>query len=574
MAALGREGEEPMMSLEEERWSRSSTQEGGEEGVVALRLEEGRPHVCAWGGREEGKAAALGEAERDVVAAVGLGQPDGIFSTASRLGAFHRNRRVLLQSIAAEVAFVTSVPVFPQIPSNQGRNDFHVLLNVEAAKKSRVPIDLIFVHSVSKDALLADVKKAIEFSSSQLLGTGHDDLLTIVGPSNGDDPVVDSLSAAGEAKEKMENHSTARIGGATFETLLQKATEGFDENEVVNLVKQRNYPVHTFGLGPNHESKALHRIASASTGGTYSFVDDANLRNISAALAVCVGGLKNVVVPGSSILKLEASVGVKITRIQYGVSENNPTGTESSAEIKIGMLHAGETKKIVVHLDVDVEGNKQREPQESGCGEKTLLTASFFLSSNDSAPTHKRAVCVERPQHAPAVPAPPSPLVLQQIVSFELIHLMVNISDSATSGMELVMELVDKWGTFVQDHQYWSGIDVLLAGLQEEIDAMMEYASSNSASWAAYINSWISSYETQRPTAMGSPTNVVGVFLTEDVKIMVQVAIHQQGNCPERNCFDAYELADLILTAIREKKLIGKPCSKMDANLASLVFPN
>ncbi|KAK3145224.1 hypothetical protein QOZ80_4AG0325710 [Eleusine coracana subsp. coracana] len=528
---------------------------------------------------------------------------------------YYNYGKVSSQSIAAEVAFVTSVPVFPQIPSNQGRNDFQVLLNVEAAKKSRVPIDLIFVHSVSKDDLLADVKKAIEFSSSQLLGTGHDDLLTIVGPSNGDDPVVDSLSAAGEAKEKMENHSTARIGGATFETLLQKATEltahnsfshsyrpikhtlnqsqivmgsqragvmivitdgsqGFDEDEVVNLVKQRNYPVHTFGLGPNHESKALHRIASASTGGTYSFVDDANLRNISAALAVCVGGLKNVVVPGSSILKLEASVGVKITRIQYGVSENNPTGTESSAEIKIGMLHASETKKIVVHLDVDVEGNKQREPQESGCGEKTLLTASFFLSSNDSAPTHKRAVCVERPQHAPAVPAPPSPLVLQQIVSFELIHLMVNISDSATSGMELVMELVDKWGTFVQDHQYWSGIDVLLAGLQEEIDAMMEYASSNSASWAAYINSWISSYETQRPTAMGSPTNVVGVFLTEDVKIMVQVAIHQQGNCPERNCFDAYELADLILTAIREKKLLGKPCSKMDANLASLVFPN
>ncbi|KAK3142910.1 hypothetical protein QOZ80_4BG0353950 [Eleusine coracana subsp. coracana] len=497
------------------------------------------------------------------------------------------------KSIAAEVAFVTSVPVFPQIPCNQSRNDFQVLLSVEAAKKSRVPIDLIFVHSVSDDDLLADVKKAIEFSSSQLLSTGDGDLLTIVGPSNGDDPVVDSLSAPGLAKEKMENHTTARIGGTTFETLLQKATEigmgperagvmivitdgsqGFDEDEVVNLVKERNYPVHTFGLGANHESKALHRIASASTGGTYSFVDVANRHKISAAFAVCVGGLKNVVVPGSSILKLEAALGVKITRIQYGLPDNNPTGTESSAEIKIGMLHAGETKKIIVHLDVDVEGNKQREPQESGCGEKTLLTASFFLSSSDSAPTHKRAVCVERPQHAPAVPAPPSPLVLQQIVSFELIRLMVNISGSATSGMELVMELVVEWDTFVQDHQYWSGIDVLLARLQEEVDAMMEYASSNSASWAAYINSWISSYETQRPTAMGSPTNVVGVFLTQDVKIMVQVAIHQQGNCPERNCFDAYELADLILTAIREKKLLGKPCSKMDANLASLVFPN
>ncbi|CAN6372785.1 unnamed protein product [Urochloa humidicola] len=494
----------------------------------------------------------------------------------------------------AKAAVVSTVPVFPMIPSNQGSKDFQVLVSVEAPEGPRLPIHLVVVHSISDDDLLAKTSKAMVFISKQLQLVEEMDHLTIVGPADDEDegPVVDSVESPNEAKEKMKMHSKAHAESTSLETSLHEATTILNgwtaperagaiivltdrsdglSSEVVNYLfkgSESDYPVHIFGLGTKHDPMALHGLASASTGGTYSFIDDDNLGHITAALAVCMGGLKNVVFPGTSVLKLEAAAGVTLKGILYGSQGRTATGSAEEIKIKIGALHARETWKIVVYLDVQAEGDEPRHRHDGGCGGKTLLTASFFRDYDDDVPAHKGAVCVQRPPRLPAVVqvGAPSPIVLQQIVRMKLLQMIIRISGS----VDLVNELVSEWSTFVQSHQYWSGVDAFLGVLQEEIDAMVAYASSHSSSLAVYhvVNSWISSHETQRPTAMGSPNNVVVQFLREEVKIMIQVEIQQQINvhvdCPERNCFDANELAQLILVAMKEKRLRGKPCREID----------
>ncbi|KAL6843115.1 hypothetical protein ACP4OV_026828 [Aristida adscensionis] len=502
-------------------------------------------------------------------------------------------------SSGAQETVMSTIPVFPQIPSHQEWDDFQVLVSIEAPKPvHRVPIHLTVVHSISNDNVLNEVKKAMKFISMQLLvgTTGNENLLTIVGPSKSGDRVLIMPKDQREAMKEIE--SMAHTDGTTLKTFLEMAietlknessgqghqhagaiillTDGESLGDHVNLVQgNADYPVHTFGLGAKHDHKALRRIASASIGGAYSFVDDENEKMISAALAVCVGGLKNVVVPATSVLKLEAVGRVNITRIRYG-QYNSPTKPAGDEEIKIGMLHAGETKKIIVHLEVPREDDERRVG--GGCGERTLLTASFFGNTgDDAAPT--TAVCVERrPPGVPAVQTAPSPLVLQEVARYNLLDVVHKISSATTSSIATVLK--EELDVFVQTHQFWSGIDVVLGGLQKELlHVFVQTHQPRSASWAAaYIGSWMSSYETQRPTAMGSPSNVVSAFLTQEVSTMLVEVVtlisnnvvffpgrHDCAPCPtEPGCLNAQELVEIIHKALKERNC-WTLCSQLDA---------
>ncbi|KAL6843374.1 hypothetical protein ACP4OV_027087 [Aristida adscensionis] len=507
----------------------------------------------------------------------------------------------------AQAAVLSTVPVFPHISSTQKWDDFQVLVTVEAPKQEpRLPVHLVFVHSVSNVEVLNEVKNAVEFIRVHLLGTGKEDRVTIVGPSdNGEDHVIHEVSAEVTSTKEITVFK-AHSDGSKFKILLEKATWTVKQSqhagaiilltdgkslhdEVVDWVVGKtgcNYPVHTFGLGANHDHEKLRRIASASVGGTYSFVDEENAKMISAALAVCVGGLKNVVVPATSKLKLEAAAGVEIKRIRYG--QYNAITTQSSTAgdqnvVKIGMLHTGETKKIVVHLAVQPEGDAPRDG--GGCGGRTLLTASFFRGAGDAAPAASKAVCVERrPPGAPAVQTAPSPLVLQEVVRYNLLDVVhqISVSSSTTTATttSIATVLEEKLDVFVQTHQYWSGIDVVLGGLQKEIHDMKAYAvaasssSSGSAAATAYIHSWMSSYETQRATAMGARSYFGSTFATQEVSTTVQVATQIiesnislgscNGICQEEDyCLE--QVTEVIMKALRETKR-WKECGSKPAD--------
>ncbi|CAO2151651.1 unnamed protein product, partial [Urochloa humidicola] len=272
-----------------------------------------------------------------------------------------------------------------------------------------------------------------------------------------------------------------------------------------------------------HNLKALRELASALPGGTYSFVHE---DQITPALAVCVGGLMKIVVPGTSTLKLQAERGVSITYAKYRApfGSDQPSSTQT---IEIGTLQTGETKKILVSLHVSAATTQHGMTGSSGrCADKmtTLLTATFSRGPSDQSPI-TQVVCVERPNgRVPAIQAPPSRLVVEQIVRIKLIEVIREVSVSGPN------QLWSKWDNFVRQYQYWSGIDVVLGDLHAEIDAMYKYTVASPSFWTHYIHSWISSHETQRPTAMGSSSNVVSVFITEQVSIMVHVALFVTDN--------------------------------------------
>ena len=73
-------------------------------------------------------------------------------------------------------------------------------------------------------------------------------------------------------------------------------------------------------------------------------------------------------------------------------------------------------------------------------------------------------------------------------------------------------------------------------------------SSSSPLSATAYMLSWLSSYQTQRPTAMGSPGSVAPAFATLSVQLTVQEAVtivvtaapggSLGGGCPPCECDD------------------------------------
>uniref|UniRef100_A0A0E0F8R6 VWFA domain-containing protein n=1 Tax=Oryza meridionalis TaxID=40149 RepID=A0A0E0F8R6_9ORYZ len=343
------------------------------------------------------------------------------------------------------------------------------------------------------------------------------------------------------------------------------------------------YPVHAFGLGASHDAAALRLIAQRSQG-TYSFLDDGNADKVAAALALCLGGLKSVAaIDARVVLKAASGSGVRIDRISSGgYASSIAQGDRASGEIAIGALYAGEVKSFVVHLDVPAA--PETSPGERVCcDQQQLLVASLdgqlYTSGgvdvvNDAAGGGpiQDVLVVERPPAA-VLPKVPSAIVVKHIFQFRVLEMVdAFINDEillrrtpATTGRtkdvddDLGTKLLARWERFVLEHQFWAGLD--LGSLDGEITAVANSLRKQnivgvSSSMAAYIFSWMSSYKMQRPTAMGSPAKVVGVFVTLEVHLTLQVAITAEngggGECHdecEYSCLEQLPPAPPLLVA-------------------------
>uniref|UniRef100_A0A0D9XVF9 Uncharacterized protein n=1 Tax=Leersia perrieri TaxID=77586 RepID=A0A0D9XVF9_9ORYZ len=125
----------------------------------------------------------------------------------------------------------------------------------------------------------------------------------------------------------------------------------------------------------------------------------------------------------------------------------------------------------------------------------------------------------EIPKRPPVAVVPnlvPISIVINQIFYFEWLEIVEIFitKEFVTDEAELGKRLLIKWDEFYLQRQFWIGLEVgSLAG---------EVTSMASRRWpvAASLFSWVSSYRTQRPTAM-----VVGVFMTLEVRMTLHVAI-------------------------------------------------
>ncbi|BAT15286.1 Os11g0687200 [Oryza sativa Japonica Group] len=511
---------------------------------------------------------------------------------------------------------VSTTPIFSKIPRAQTNKDFQVLLRIEAPPpvdlKGRVPIDLVAVLDVGGGGMsLEPVKKAMKFAIRQL---SDEDSIAIFGPPMSREVIpkfmnihgsrriaekkVDELegrrfahparSSLDEALKMLEEQpASSSVGRAKFIVLVTDITRF--SSDMPELSK---YPVHAFGLGASHDAAALRLVAQRSQG-TYSFLDDANADKVAAALALCLGGLKSVAAVGARVvLKAASGSGVRIDRISSGGYASSVSQVDgASGEIAIGALYAGEVKTFVVHLDVPAA--PEISPGEGVCcDQQQLLVASLDgqlytsgggvdVIDDDAAAGGggpiQDVLVVERPPAA-VLPKVPSAIVVNHIFQFRVLEMVdAFINDEillrrtpATTGRtkdvdvddDRGMKLLARWERFVLEHQFWVGLD--LGSLDGEITAVANSLRKQqhvvggvlpSSSMAAYIFSWMSSYKMQRPTAMGSPAKVVGLFVTLEVHLTLQVAITAEngggggdGEC-EYSCVEQLPPAPPLLVA-------------------------
>nr|BBF90114.1 zinc finger-like [Oryza rufipogon] len=511
---------------------------------------------------------------------------------------------LLAQAMSAAAGMtvkVSTTPIFSKIPRAQTNKDIQVLLRIEAPPpvdlKGRVPIDLVMVLDVGGGTVsLEPVKKAMKFAIRQL---SDEDSVAIFGPPMSREVIpkfmnihgsrriaekkVDELegrrfahparSSLDEALKMLEEQSaSSSVGRAKFIVFVTDITRF--SSDMPELSK---YPVHAYGLGASHDAAALRLIAQRSQG-TYSFLDDANADKVAAALALCLGGLKSVAAIGARVvLKAASGSGVRIDRISSGgYASSIAQGDRASGEIAIGALYAGEVKSFVVHLDVPAA--PETSPGERVCcDQQQLLVASLDgqlytsggvgVVDDDAAAGGggpiQNVLVVERPPAA-VLPKVPSAIVVNHIFQFRMLEMVdAFINDEillrrtpATTGRtkdvdvddDLGTKLLARWERFVLEHQFWVGLD--LGSLDGEITAVANSLRKQnivgvSSSMAAYIFSWMSSYKMQRPTAMGSPAKVVGVFVTLEVHLTLQVAITAEngggGGGGDGECHDECE---------------------------------
>ncbi|TVU00712.1 hypothetical protein EJB05_53854 [Eragrostis curvula] len=499
----------------------------------------------------------------------------------------------------AESVKLTTTPIFPQIPRSQTSKDFQVLVSVEApaaaaGQKGRVPIDLAVVLNVGGGrSRLDSLKKAVGFIIWQL---HDDDRLAVIGPSNTrlfGETATGFLDIRDDARRNAES-SLDKLEPRPRDGQAQQQASGL--KEAIKMVselpastsrrasfiilvtdtkesgklgrdfhrKNQQAVVHTFGLGAGHDPKALLSIAEESRG-TYSFVDDDNADAIAGAVAVCVSGLKAVAAVGARLL-LEAAAGsgVRIERVESGGYSSDVAGDKASGEVTVGALYAGEAKSFIVHLHVPaVPATSSSVVVEGACDKQHLLTASF-VTDDDASPT-STMLSVQRPLPdciavAATLQKVPVPVVMGHIAQFGVLDLVTifveneilelssinSITPEVSAAM--AMKLQSRWEEFVQARQFWVGLD--LGVFEVEINKMVSLLAAGSSPPAmatAYMFSWMSSYQMQRPTAMGSPSSVAPTFVTLSMQLTLQqltaTIITAPGGgggvCPPCECKDA-----------------------------------
>ncbi|KAK3145223.1 hypothetical protein QOZ80_4AG0325700 [Eleusine coracana subsp. coracana] len=460
---------------------------------------------------------------------------------------------------------VSATPVFPAIPWGQHRDDFEVVVRVEApaALQMHAPIDLVVVLDIS-DSMSAPaaslgglsrldfVKKAMKFVIGKL---DNRDRLAIV--AFNDDVVKEystellHISGDGGYHARRKVDELIAGGRTAFEPALERAVQILDERPIeegrlgfilllsdgiedsgIKWCKESTrrtillgkYPVHTFGISTSHDPKALQFIAQASRG-TYSFINDNLVDSITSALAVCLGGLKTIVAAHTRV-KLSAAEqgGVEIKSIESGGYRKHVSSDRSWGEIVLDVLYAGEVKNFIVRLHVPTVSSTCVIDHHR----QVLLTVAAQGSSYSYYATGVQAgdavaLHIQRPKVVgDAGRQDPSPTVVSRIVQFELVELMVKLVHEKldVTTADLGSQIERKWVKFSERHKFWSGVD--LGVLDRDISAMV--SSLRSGAGVGYIYSWVSSYLMQRATTMGSADMVVPEFVTSSMRLMLKEA--------------------------------------------------
>jgi hypothetical protein len=266
---------------------------------------------------------------------------------------------------------------------------------------------------------------------------------------------------------------------------------GCKNNEILKTEIRPEFPVHTFGLGTDHNPNMMKYIADI-TSGTYSFVNQ-DIGMIKKALTVFITGLTSVAAMSIKIT-LRANEGITISSIDSGGYinhvENNQFGT-----IDMDNIYASEQKDFIVYLRV-AEGKKE------------LITIGGRYRSPDTVKHLAYTdVYVQRP-HQECLP---DDLAIQPEVAAELVRIrlekgistMLDKGPSTVELQQLWEEIMDTDEGRATPAETLLSISMEVAEMNRDIENLKEYRKPG----LPYTLSWLTSRRWRRATTKGTPSN-------------------------------------------------------------------
>ncbi|PWZ52332.1 Uncharacterized protein sll0103 [Zea mays] len=489
---------------------------------------------------------------------------------------FNDDEQILLQPETAvggeegdEVPPLLEITTYNEFPATQesvAQEEFAILIHLKAPHvpswvSTRAPLDLVTVLDVSGSMSghkLALLKRAMRFVIENL---DPSDRLSVVAFSSSAWRLfpLQRMTASGQQQSLQAVNSLAADGGTNIAEGLRKAARVVEDRQARNPVcsimllsdgvdshnlpprdgsapdygplvprsilpgSEHHVPIHAFGFGMDHDSRAMHAVAQMSSG-TFSFIDMAG--SIQDAFAQCIGGLLSVVAQETRLGVECADDGVLLTSIKSGGYASGVDGDGRGGFVDVGRLYADEGRDFLVTV---------RVPQSRGdialirpsCTYRDAVTMEMVRVGGDPVTLLRAA----NPANAG--------MSLRVEREWHRVHATEDMAAAQTAAEEYdyaraasILEarrlLLESCASLSSDQQ----TQALVAELREMQERVLN-AELYEGSGRAYLLSGLSSHSWQRATARGDSTELTGLVHSYQTPFMVDMLNRSQALQPE-----------------------------------------
>jgi len=281
-------------------------------------------------------------------------------------------------------------------------------------------------------------------------------------------------------------------------------------------------PIHAFGFGLDHDSRAMHAVAEMSSG-TFSFIDAVG--SIQDAFAQCIGGLLSVVAQEARLSVECADEGVLVTSIKSGGYASGVDGGGRGGFVDIGRLYADEEKDFLLTVRVPAARGDHTELIRASCEYRDAVTADtvrvgggLVTVARPAGPvTAARCLQVEREWHR-----------VRATEDMAAAQAAAEEHDYARAAAILEARRLALESLLSSDRQT-QALAAELREMQERVLTNQRYQESG----RAYMLSGLSSHSFQRATARGDSTELAGLVHTYQTPSMVDMLYRSQALLPE-----------------------------------------
>ncbi|KAF8723027.1 hypothetical protein HU200_022174 [Digitaria exilis] len=465
---------------------------------------------------------------------------------------------------------ITTDTEFPAVQESVAQESFAILIHLKAphapaSMDTRAPLDLVTVLDVSGSMVgmkLELMKRAMAFVIQNLRPS---DRLSVIAFSSAAWRLfpLRKMTPFGQEQSLQSVESLVANGGTNIADGLWKASRVMEDRQARNPVSSiiilsdgvdtqniprlarigglpdygqlvpssilpgsgHHVPIHAFGFGLDHDSRAMHAVAELS-GGTFSFIDAVG--SIQDAFAQCIGGLLSVMAQETRLNIECADEGVLLTSIKSGGYVSGVDADGRRGFVDVGRLYADEEMDFLATVHVPA-ARGDTELIRARCAYRDAVTYDIVRVGGDPA-----VVTVARP--AGAVTAAMSVQVERE---WHRVHATEDMAAAQAAAEEHDYE---RAATILQSRRLdlESRVSLssdrqtqaLVAELGEMQRRVLNYQRYQE-SGRAYMLSGMSSHSFQRATARGDSTEIRGLVHSYQTPSMVDMLHRSQALLPE-----------------------------------------